>query len=83
MDVFPHPPSSEHSSPHPLQPHPTCTPLIDSFHLPVLYMWFLQARCGLLFITINHNHAAHLQGKSIPLVTQLRLSNHFSKFRKN
>ncbi len=23
---------------------------------PALYMWFLQARCGLLFTIINHNH---------------------------
>ncbi len=46
--LSPFPPLTEHSS-----PQLTCTPPINSFHLyvsklPALYMWFLQARCGLL-----------------------------------
>ncbi len=43
-----------------LLPHPTCTPLINSYDLYmlpnmilVLYMWFLQ---GLIFTIINHSH---------------------------
>ncbi len=59
------PPLTEHTPPpspflYP-PPLPTGTPPINSYQpyitqLPALYMWFLQARCGLLFTTINHNH---------------------------
>ncbi len=34
---------------------------IIALDMMALYMWFLQARCGLLFTIINHNHNRQMQ----------------------
>ncbi len=64
-NLFPFPPLTE-QSPEPLYPSPspssqlhTTYEQLSSLYVtkhPALYMWFLQARCGLLFTIINHNH---------------------------
>ncbi len=38
-------------------------------------MWFLQARCGLLFTIINHNHN---QNNKAPISTFFSIDAHFS-----
>ncbi len=46
---YPQPPSHLHTT------HSKLSSLYVT-QLPALYMWFLQAHCGLLFTIINHNH---------------------------
>ncbi len=49
------------SHPPPFNLHTTHLQLssLNVTKLPVMSMWFLQARCGLLFTIINHNQNSH------------------------
>ncbi len=80
---FPSPPLTEPSSPHypTPPPYPTCTQLINSYHLhmlPVLYMWFLKARCGQRFNSINHNHN---QSSYLDELIHIAMTNGYRRIR--
>ncbi len=64
---------TEPSSAKPLTPPLLQSPFLNVAQLSVLSMWFLKARCSLLFTIKNHSHKANLPCVAITLLRLLNI----------